>query len=76
MLYVINNKELKIEVKDVLNRLNIDVDLYNTDNILQYLKNDKKRNNQVIDFVILENVEDYKFIPYTLEDANELLRKE
>ena len=77
MIDVIRNIDLRIEVIEILKKFNIDVTINNNDydKLLKFLKNDKKRNNEVIDFVFLYDVEEYEFVPLTINEAEELLKE-
>ena len=77
MIDVIRNIDLRIEVLGILKRFGISTSIKeeDTDKIIELLKNDKKRNKEVIDFVMLNDVEEYEFVPLTINDAREILKE-
>ena len=77
MIDVIRNIDLRIEVLEILNKFGICTNIKeeDTDKIIALLKNDKKRNKEVIDFVMLYEVEEYEFVPLTIDEAEEILKK-
>ena len=75
MINVINDIDLRINVLEILKRfeLEMNLDLLNNDKLVEFIKNDKKRNNDIIELVILTDVEKFEFVPYTTNEIEELL---
>ena len=77
MIYSINNQLLKEEVINILSKLNISCSLNINNNLLEgYLKNDKKVINSYINYIVLNDVEDYEIKKYTSLEVLNLIGKE
>lgn len=75
MLYAIENENLKTKVKEILNKMqiNIKINLTNKDELLKYIVNDKKKNQKTIDFITLQDVEKFQIKPYQIEDIKKII---
>ncbi|MDD2682217.1 MAG: 3-dehydroquinate synthase [Bacilli bacterium] len=79
LIYMIEDKELKNKVKNIIIRMGLDVDtlIANIDKnmLLTYLQNDKKAKNGKIEAVFLENMNKYHIRQVTAEELVDLLGK-
>ncbi len=75
MLYAIRNDELKTQVQKILIKMQINASLFkqNSYNLLAYIANDKKKNQEKIDFIFLYGVEKYQITPITLEEIAKII---
>lgn len=78
MLFAIKNKELKEQVKKILLGMEINCEEFpiKPKELMEYILNDKKKNNEKIDFVILEDVEKFTIVPLSLEEITALIEGE
>ena len=74
MLYFIEDAFLKEEVKEILVKMNINVlkDI-NKNNLLNYLKHDKKKINDLITIVKLNSLENFEFVKYSLDEVFQII---
>lgn len=78
MLFAIKNKELKEQVKKILLGMGINCGEFpiKPKELIEYILNDKKKNNEKIDFIILEDVEKFTIVPLSLEEITALIEGE
>ncbi|HHX78479.1 MAG TPA: 3-dehydroquinate synthase [Acholeplasmataceae bacterium] len=79
LVYMIENKELRQEVKNIIVRMGLDVDTHianvDKDKLLTYLENDKKAINGKIEAVFLEDMNKFSIKQVTVEELVNLLGK-
>lgn len=79
LIYMIENKKLQKEVKDIIIRMGLDVDErianVDKDKLLTYLANDKKAINGKIEAVFLEDMNKFSIRKVTVEELVALLGK-
>ena len=79
LVYMIENKELRQEVKNIIVRMGLDVDAHianvDKDKLLTYLGNDKKAINGKIEAVFLEDMNKFSIKQVTVEELVNLLGK-
>ena len=75
-MYVINNPLLKIKVKNILNKLNIPLNYsINKEEVLNLIKNDKKRNDDKISLIKINYIERYVIEDVNLETIERMLER-
>lgn len=76
MTFAILNKKLHEEVLHILEKMNIRVNLSSSeiDDILHYIKNDKKKKENKIDFVFLNDITDYEIRKVSFDEIEEILK--
>jgi 3-dehydroquinate synthase len=75
-MYVINNPLLKIKVKNILNKLNIPLNYsVNKEEVLNLIKNDKKRNDDKISLIKINYIERYVIEDVNLETIERMLER-
>lgn len=76
LMYVINNPLLKIKVKNILNKLNIPLNYsINKEEVLNLIKNDKKRNDDKISLIKINYIERYVIEDVNLETIERMLER-
>ena len=76
LMYVINNPLLKIRVKSILNKLNIPLNYFiDKEEVLNLIKNDKKRNDDKISLVKVNYIERYVIEDVNLETIEKMLER-
>ena len=78
MLFAIKDIKLKKQVQQILLGMGINFEKIplNTNKLIEYILNDKKKNNEKIDFVFLESVEKFTITPLSLEEIITLIEGE
>ena len=76
LMYVINNPLLTIKVKNILNKLNIPLNYsINKEEVLNLIKNDKKRNDDKISLIKINYIERYVIEDVNLETIERMLER-
>lgn len=78
MLFAIKDIKLKKQVQQILLGMGINFEKIplNANELIEYILNDKKKNNEKIDFVFLESVEKFTITPLSLEEIITLIEGE
>lgn len=78
MLYAIKDREIKESVKQILHKMEVDYTKFPLDNkkIAHYILNDKKKNNEKIDFVFLDELQKFEIVPLSIEEVMKLIEGE
>ena len=77
MLYFIKDYSLKEEVKRILKKMNIENSLnINPSTLIDFIKHDKKKNNNDLTVVTLNSLTNFEFTKYSLDEVFHLLKEE
>lgn len=77
MLYFIQDKELKKRVKNILEKLNIEIDYsLDVENIKHFILNDKKANGNYISTIIVKQVGTYQICDMSILDIVKKIKEE
>ncbi len=76
MLYFIKDKDVKEKVKFILKKLDIQIKLdYKIDEILNFIKNDKKKDNDFFDVIVLNKIANYSINKLSINEIKEILER-
>lgn len=76
LMYVINNPLLKIRVRNILNKLNIPLNYFiDKEEVFNLIKNDKKRNDNMISLIKINYIERYVIEDVNLETIEKMLER-
>jgi 3-dehydroquinate synthetase len=76
MLFMIEDKALRAEVKSILTNLGIKVtNDFDRKKIMEYLVNDKKAGHNTIDIVLVNGIENYEIKKVTFKEVENILER-
>ena len=74
MLFMIENEELKTEIKSIISSMGIDlVKNFDKKKIMEYLVNDKKADHDTIDIVVVKDVENFEIKKVSFDEIEKIL---
>lgn len=75
MTFAIDNKTIYAEVKEIFQKMQIRTEVEDEvkKGFLKYIKNDKKRNNEGIDFIVLYDINQVEIVNFSFEEIKKIM---
>lgn len=74
MVYMIDNINLKADVKNILKNMNINLNLdINIDKLYEFIKNDKKANSNMISLIKVKDIEEVEIIDVEIKELKTIM---